>query len=1140
MIVTTPSRTAILALAGLLLGCTNLSLPDGAQVSCSSDDECPSGFLCRLDAERCIGASIIGKTPIDFDEAPTLSPARVGDSDGFNVATLRASFTEEPEGAPVVTVLEHHIACEGTREIACAVDAAALDLPEGVLEVRVVARDAAANEAEAALPLVIDRTAPAVADAPPALLEAAPDNPIARPAAMARGTTARVTVALTELLGAEPSARLAGTDVVLARLDQDGLADPVFTFGWTFAADDVVSEGPQQVELTLQDTVGNEATVELDAGLVVDTQAPAAPAVETPGAVLYRRAPWGRAGDGAARFEVVGAAGLEAGLLVEARSHDSGDALVLGRVLTASDGAFTLPLLAVDVPRVYLVTWDQAGNASAPVRVRDIEWTAGFARKVVGSRLDNPHALYRAARFAGDALVPALEDELDPAPLLDAAGAPLEVAGGARWTERRSWSSNLPNRGDAAVAYHAGLGQTVVFGGYETSVFTAVGDTFLIDGDTFVRLDLAVHPPPGRARVTYDERRDRLVLQSSSDRSTWIFEELRWRQLATEDPGVSFDALAYDPLLDAVVAFNGWSTTPSTWLLVDDAWVEVDAEGPGARSDLVMAWDEHEQRVLLHGGDAYSGSQILSDLWAFDGQAWQQLDDGLALKQHAAVTGPDGALWLVGGESWCDPDFASDCIESQTVFAWHGAGTGFLPLSTAPAAAPAALGAQLGASWEVAQDRLVTFGGGTDVGVAGLIYRAEHWVLQAGAWRRVTPAPLASIGARQDYPPLLYDPARSGLLVVAGSVVSGAAGIHQDTQLLAGDVVTEVSDNLDAWGFPWVGHDHPLFRSALGVTLITGGRTGYLTAGGWVLSPATTPARTEMAAAYDEGRGYAVLFGGLNGTPTSETWRFNGSTFTALAPATVPPARRAASMTYDPVGARVLMFGGNDASGARHDTWAFDGTTWSLVADAGPTLSNANLLFDRTRGLPVVIGGEHSSMAVYELVDGAWRARDVEGIEGTLSQASAGFDVGRGLITMAGGSSVNGSVDAVYTWDGSPSLRAALIAQVDLRVRGAAANAVLERLTVDATAGAVGFDGTVAREGATVLLWRGGWLPLGDGQAGAAAPAAMASELTDAGALAALDPGRLHVAVASTASNGARQSELALRALAVTLRYHEP
>lgn len=1125
---------------GALAACTNLSLPEGAQVSCSSDDECPSGFVCRQEAERCIDEAIIGKTPIDFDEAPTLSPARIGDAAGFNVATLRASFTEAPVQAPVVTVLDHDVTCEGTQEIECAIDAAALELAEGVLEVRVVARDAAANEAEAALPLVIDRTAPAVADAPPALLEAAPDNPIARPAAMTRGTTARVTVALTELLGAEPSARIAGTDVTLVRLDEDGLADPVFTFAWTFAADDEVSDGAHLVELTLQDTVGNHATVDVDAAIVVDTQAPASPAVTTPGAVVYRRAPWGRAGDATARFEVVGAAGLEANLLVEARSHEAAGALVLGRVLTGVDGSFTLPLLAVDVPRVHVVTWDQAGNASAPVRVQDIEWTAGFARKVVGSRLDNPHALYRAARFAGAALTPALEDELDPAPLLDAAAAPLAVAGGARWTERRRWSSNVPNRGDAAVAYHAALGQTVVFGGYDTSIFTAVDTTFLIDGDTFEELDLAVRPPPGRARMAYDRRRDRLVLQSHQDRSTWIFDDDHWRALTVDDPGVAFGALAYDPVLDAVVGFDGWSETPTTWLLADDQWQQIDVTGPSGRIDFVMAWDEGEQRVLLHGGDSYGGNQLLGDLWAFDGQGWQQLDDGPTLKGHAGLTGPDGTLWLVGGASWCDPDTWIDCIESQAVYSWRGVGSGFALVSTAPAAAPAALGAQLGAAWETAQNRLVTFGGGTDFGVAGLIYREEQWVMDGSAWRRVTPAPPASIGARHDFPPLLYDPARAGLILAGGYVVSGAAGIHFDTQLLAGNTVTEVGSDFDAFGYYGAQHVTPLFRSALGVTMINNGVTGFLTAGGWTLSAASTPARTEMAAAFDEGRNLTYLFGGMSAAPTNETRRFNGSAYSTLSPATAPPARRAASMTYDSVGARVLMFGGRDASADLHDTWAFDGTTWALVASDGPSLGNANLLFDRNRGLPVLVGDEGSTIGVYELVDGAWRAREVAGIEGSLTSASAGFDVGRGLITLAGGYGINGSVDPVYTWDGSPELRAALVAQLDLRARGAASDAVLERLTIEAASGARGYDGTEARTGVSALVWSGGWRSLGDNSAAPEAPAALVAVLDDAVALDALDPARLHVAVASTANNGARQSAIALRSLAITLRYREP
>lgn len=66
-------RTYLWALlAALPIACTDLSLPEGAQVSCASDEECPGGFVCQQEAGRCIDAAVIGKTPIDFEEPPAL------------------------------------------------------------------------------------------------------------------------------------------------------------------------------------------------------------------------------------------------------------------------------------------------------------------------------------------------------------------------------------------------------------------------------------------------------------------------------------------------------------------------------------------------------------------------------------------------------------------------------------------------------------------------------------------------------------------------------------------------------------------------------------------------------------------------------------------------------------------------------------------------------------------------------------------------------------------------------------------------------------------------------------------------------------------------------------------------------------
>ena len=65
---------------------------------------------------------------------------------------------------------------------------------------------------------------------------------------------------------------------------------------------------------------------------------------------------------------------------------------------------------------------------------------------------------------------------------------------------------------------------------------------------------------------------------------------------------------------------------------------------------------------------------------------------------------------------------------------------------------------------------------------------------------------------------------------------------------------------------------------------------------------------------YDAGLGAVVLFGGAaNGIWEdflNDTWVWNGTNWTEIHPATVPPNRYSFGMNYDPLNKAVFMFGG--------------------------------------------------------------------------------------------------------------------------------------------------------------------------------------------------------------------------------------
>jgi hypothetical protein len=88
------------------------------------------------------------------------------------------------------------------------------------------------------------------------------------------------------------------------------------------------------------------------------------------------------------------------------------------------------------------------------------------------------------------------------------------------------------------------------------------------------------------------------------------------------------------------------------------------------------------------------------------------------------------------------------------------------------------------------------------------------------------------------------------------------------------------------------------------------------------------PGRQGAAMAYDAATGTAMLFGGFNGRISpyylSDTWTWNGTTWTKQHPVVHPSARDVAAMVYDAATASVVLFGGGAPNGGVFgDTWTW-------------------------------------------------------------------------------------------------------------------------------------------------------------------------------------------------------------------------
>lgn len=117
-------------------------------------------------------------------------------------------------------------------------------------------------------------------------------------------------------------------------------------------------------------------------------------------------------------------------------------------------------------------------------------------------------------------------------------------------------------------------------------------------------------------------------------------------------------------------------------------------------------------------------------------------------------------------------------------------------------------------------------------------------------------------------------------------------------------------------------------------------------------TPGTPGPRRHASLAYYPIGGYVLLFGGIAGTGGSDsteevysdTWAWTDKGWLELHPPASPQGRSGASLGYDPVSKRMVLYGGGTdfyaqaVDPARNDTWAWDGSTWAqLHSDHQPT-----------------------------------------------------------------------------------------------------------------------------------------------------------------------------------------------------------
>jgi hypothetical protein len=494
--------------------------------------------------------------------------------------------------------------------------------------------------------------------------------------------------------------------------------------------------------------------------------------------------------------------------------------------------------------------------------------------------------------------------------------------------------------------------------------------------------------------------------------------------------------MTYDASDGYVLLFGGYngSYLGDTWMFKGGEWTQLIISGlaPSARDGASMVYDESGGYVLLFGG--YDGA-YLGDTWAFKASAWTQLyPSGTppSAREGASMTYDDvsGTVLLFGGY---DGSYFGDTFRF--------AGTSWTQLAP-PAPIPSPRdGASM--AFDSAGGFMLLFGGFDGA------YLGDTWGFKGGNWTELSPS--SPLPPSRDNASMAYD-ASGGSILLFG----GYNGIDTgDTWEFRGENWTEATQ---ATSVPRPREGASMAYDAYdGYILLFGGSAGSYLGDTWAFKNASMEGWAGGSGvsvgygstmAYDSSDGYILLFGGLMNDYVGDTWIYRGGTWTTLeTPAhgpsfgsttcylyaagkntsrqtPCPSARYGATMTYDPEGGCVLLFGGNNGS-YLGDTWEFKRGTWTQESVSSPSGRYfASMTYDESDGYVLLFGGNNGSYLgdTWKYEGGTWT--QLTESKSPLGRSGEGmaFDESSGYVVLFGGygcASVTCSayVDLGDTWE---------------------------------------------------------------------------------------------------------------------------
>ena len=597
------------------------------------------------------------------------------------------------------------------------------------------------------------------------------------------------------------------------------------------------------------------------------------------------------------------------------------------------------------------------------------------------------------------------------------------------WTELAPIASPSPRQGAQALWDGDDL-KLMVFSGDEEGLPANIPDTwfFAADNWTVDRSTPEFSAPQPSARVdpgiAYDAAAGYSIYFGGLTRlgangETWTYANQEWIEIfpSPASSARSFSAMAYDVKDGYVVLFGGLSASGSvlrdTWTftafpnvskkvpIVGGKWTELSpATSPAARYGAGMTYDSTDGVILLFGGIGKGGG-ALGDTWTFTGGNWTKVTpggSGTSPSPRAFMTllndTKDGYVLLFGGMS------------GSTVLSDSWTYVGGVWTSLTPSPHPSARWGGMGV-YDPINNQVVLFGGcGQAISPTLLECNAlynDTWRYIAGKWALLSrdPSPFPRVGAAIDFD---GSPSDDYVLVSGGLLNRTGELLTTDRWDYAGDYVQWAeplypSPRAGAASIYEIRDQHIVLFGGYGP--LPGGGYGYLNdtwewdtyvwnqvANNGVICKGCANHHPSPRAwgqiAWDPISGQEIYFGGLNQTGyLGQTWAFEGSyttgQWTELKPSLSPPARSNESMAWDDNDNYVVLFGGQNASGALGDTWTFVGGQWTLQSPAlSPSArAGAAFMYDSTTHNLVLFGGWNPVTKVayndtWKYVGGVW------------------------------------------------------------------------------------------------------------------------------------------------------------------------